>query len=280
MAWLNLIPDLAALALWLNWLQFRSDPLAKMRPASLAGTLKRAEVAGPKRWKFPVLLAALLLARAWLYVELSGVVNLTLKLQLGFINVPFRADLPLHMVVFSVLSFASVLATFYLWMLLLSAINGSPAAANPVHELVRLQVKWFERWPASLKLLSPFLLGGLAWVALHPLLRWLAVVPANKSAATLLAQGAVVGVGTYLAWKYLIFGVLLCHLVNTHVYLGSAPVWNYLDVTARNLLSPLRWLPLRAGKVDLLPLLAMAMLIFLARFMQNSPERFYRLLPF
>jgi len=280
MAWLNLIPDLAALALWLNWLQFRRDPPAKTRPASLADALKRAEVAGPKSWKFPVMLAALLLARAWLYLQLSAVANLTLKLQLGFINIPFRADLPLHMLVFSLLSFAFVLATFYLWMLLLSAINGASAAANPVHELVRLQVKWLERWPTSLKLLSPFLLGGLAWVALHPLLRWLAVVPASESAAELLAQAAVTGVGTYLAWKYLIFGVLLCHLVNAHVYLGNAPVWSYVDTTARNLLSPLRWLPLRAGRVDLLPLLAMATVILLARFMENPPERFYRLLPF
>jgi hypothetical protein len=280
MAWLNLIPDLAALALWLNWFQLRLDPLARTSPASLAGTLKRTGVAGPKRWKFPAMLAALLLARAWLYLQLSAVASLTPKLQLGFINIPFRGDLPLHMMVFSGLSFAFVLATFYLWMLLLSAINGASAAANPVHELVRLQVKWLERWPTSLKLLSPFFLGGVAWVTLHPLLRWLVVVPASKSVAELLSQAGVVGVGTYLAWKYLILGVLLCHLVNAHVYLGNAPVWNYMDVTARNLLSPLRWLPLRAGRIDLLPLLAMAMVILFARFMENPPERFYRLLPF
>jgi hypothetical protein len=280
MAWLNLIPDLAALALWLNWLQLRSDPLAKTGPASLAGTLRRAEVATPKRWKFPVLLAAVLLARAWLYLELSAVVNLTPKLQLGFINIPFRGDLPLHMMVFSVLSFAFVLAAFYLWMLLLSTVNSGLAGANPVQEMVRLQVKWLERWPRSLKLFCPFLLGGLAWLAFHPLLRWLAVVPGNKSLAQLGTQAAVIGVGTYLVWKYLILGVLLCHLVNAHVYLGSAPIWNYLDATARNLLSPLRWLPLRFGRVDLLPLLIMAIVILLAHFVEHPPEKLYWLLPF
>jgi uncharacterized protein YggT (Ycf19 family) len=280
MAWINLIPDLAALALWLDWLQLRSDPLARTGPASLADTLRRAEVAGPTRWKFPVILAALLLARAWLYLQLSAVVNLTPKLRLGFINIPFRGDLPLHMVVFSLLSFAFVLGAFYLSMLLLSAINGGAAGANPVHELVRLQVKWLERWPKSLKLLCPFLLGGLAWLTLHPLLHWLAVVPGAKSVLQLCTQAAVIGAGTYLAWKYLLLGVLLCHLVNAQVYLGNAPVWNYLDVTARNLLSPLRRLPLRAGRVDFLPLLVMAMVVLLAHLIENPPERFYRLLPF
>jgi hypothetical protein len=280
MAWLNLIPDLAALALWLNWLQLRSDPIAKTGPASLAGTLKRAEIASPKRWKFPVMLAALLLARAWLYLELSAVVNLTPKLRLGFINIPFRSDLPMHMAVFSVLSFAFLLATFYLWMLLLSAINCGPAGANPIQETVRLQVKRLERWPRWLKLLCPFLLGGLAWLALHPLLRWLAVVPGNKSVPQLCTQAAVIGVGTYLVWKYLILGVLLCHLVNAHVYLGNALIWNYVDATARNLLSPLRWVPLRFGRVDLLPLPVMATVILLAHFVEHPPDSFYRMLPF
>ncbi|HXC99727.1 MAG TPA: hypothetical protein VN048_10325, partial [Verrucomicrobiae bacterium] len=149
-----------------------------------------------------------------------------------------------------------------------------------IHELVRLQVKWLERWPWLLKLLCPFLLGGLAWLALHPLLRWLVVVPENKSMLQLCTQAAVIGVGTFLVWKYLILGVLLCHLVNAHVYLGNAPVWNYLDATARNLLSPLRWLPLRFGRVDILPLLVMAIVALLAHLIENPPERFYQLLPF
>ncbi len=65
--------------------------------------------------------------------------------------------------------------------------------------------------------------------------------------AQLLVQAAVIGLGSYLAWKYLILGILMFHLVNTHVYLGNLPVWNCVDATARNLLAPLRWLPLRAS---------------------------------
>ncbi len=137
MAYLNLIIDLAGLALWLNWLSFRLDPLAKAMPASLAGTLKRAELPGPKRWKFLAALAALLLARVWLLLELSGVANVTPKLRLGFVSLPFRGDLMSHMLVFSILSFSLVLAGFYLWMLLLSAVNYTAAGTDPFDRLVR-----------------------------------------------------------------------------------------------------------------------------------------------
>lgn len=280
MALLNLIVDLAGLALWLNWLTFPWDPLAKTTPASLAGTLKRTAASGPKRWKFAAALAALLLARAWFCLQLGAIASVTPRLRLGFISIPFRANLAWHMIVFSILSFGVILAMFYLWMLFLCAVNQGLAEANPFHKAVRMQVKWLARWPGPLKLLSPFLLGSLAWVALHPLLEWLAVVPHNTSASQLLAQAAVIGTGAFLAWKYLILGVLLLHLVNTHVYLGDLPVWNYVDATARNLLSPLRRLPLRAGRVDFLPLLAMALLIFLAYFVDHPPTAIYRRLPF
>jgi uncharacterized protein YggT (Ycf19 family) len=280
MAFLNLMFDLAGLALWLNWLTIPLDPLAKTAPASLAGTLKRTDAAGSKRWKFAAALAALLLARAWLWLQLSAIASVTPKLRLGFISIPFRADLAGHMIVFSTLSFGVILGAFYLWMLFLSAVNHGLTDANPFHKLVGFQVKWLERWPAPMKLLSPFLLGSLAWLALHPLLERLAVVPGNKSAAQLLEQAAVIGAGTFLAWKYLILGVLLIHLVNTHVYLGDLPIWNYVDATARNLLSPLRRLPLRVGRVDFLPLVVMALVVLLAYFVGHPPHGIYRLLPF
>jgi hypothetical protein len=46
------------------------------------------------------------------------------------------------------------------------------------------------------------------------------------------------------------------------------------------LLAPLRWLPLRVGRVDFLPLLVMALVILLARLIEHPPGAFYRLLPF
>jgi uncharacterized protein YggT (Ycf19 family) len=80
------------------------------------------------------------------------------------------------------------------------------------------------------------------------------------------------GGATYLTWKYLIVGILLLHLLNSYVYIGNHPFWNFVNATASNLLRPLRWLPLRIGKVDLLPLLAVAMVFFLSELVTNSPR--------
>jgi uncharacterized protein YggT (Ycf19 family) len=280
MEWLNLIMDLAALVLWLNWRQAGLEPLAVMAPATLAGTLKRTETAAPKRWKFGVALAVLLLARAWLYLQLAGVANLSPRLRLGFVNIPFRANLPLDMLVFSLLSFGFVLAAFYLWMLLLSTIDGGATDSSPVARMVRLQIPWAEHWPRVVKWLSPFLLGGIAWAALHPLLWWLAAVPESKSVAQLVAQAVVHGLGTYVVWEYLILGVLLVHFVNAQAYLGALPFWNYADTVGRNLLSPFRRLPLRIGRVDFLPLVVMALVIILSHLVENPPDWLCRQLPF
>jgi uncharacterized protein YggT (Ycf19 family) len=280
MAWFNLIIDFAALALWLNWTRARPGALVQAAPITLTGTLRPATVSNPKRWRFGAALGALLLARVWLYVALSGVINFTPKLRLGFVNIPFRPDVPLHMLVFSLLSFGCTIGAFYLWMLFLSAVNDRSVGANPIESLVRFEVRWVERWPSSLKFACPFLFGAVAWLVLHPLLAWLAVLPQSRSAAQLLAQAAITGLGSYLIWKYLLLAVLLFYLINGHVYLGNVPMWTYADLTARNLLSPFRWLPLRVGRLDLLPLVAMGVVIFLSRLIENPPAGLCQLLPF
>jgi len=114
-------------------------------------------------------------------------------------------------------------------------------------------------------------MGGLLWLALHPLLAQLAIVPETKSNGQLLEQAAVLGLGTYLAWKYLIVGILVLHLLNSYVYLGNHPVWNFVNATARNLLSPLRWAPLRLGKVDFLPVAAIALVFLVTEPLSRLP---------
>ena len=81
------------------------------------------------------------------------------------------------MLLFSALSFARVVAVYYLWLLLLSMVNRAEAEAGPVQKLVRLHLGWVDRWPWPLKLLLPLLLGSLAWLALHPLLVRMSLTP-------------------------------------------------------------------------------------------------------
>ncbi|HEX3797547.1 MAG TPA: hypothetical protein VH413_02505 [Verrucomicrobiae bacterium] len=284
MALLDFILNLAALLLWLNWLSIHSDPLARASAASLIGTLKKADSSGPRRWKSLVGLVLLLGFRAVIYWQLSPTVHWSPTLSLGVIVLSFRGDFFTHVLLFSVMSFLFALATFYFWLVLLSVVNTSVPDKDPLQKLVRLHFRWLERWPAPIKLLLPFLFGALFWVSFHPLLAFLDITPGIKSTAQLFRQSAIIGLAAYLAWKFLVVGVLLLHLLNSYVYLGNHSFWNFINATARNMLFLLRWLPLRLGKMDFVPVIGIA-LVFLvcetfSRLTVWLPPRFYHLLPF
>jgi uncharacterized protein YggT (Ycf19 family) len=284
MALLDFILNLAALALWLNWLSFHSDPLARASAASLVGTLRKADPSGPRRWKSLVGLAILLVFRAVIYWQLSPTVHWSPTLGLGIIVLSFRGDYFAHMLLFSFVSFAFALATFYFWLVLLSVVNLSVPDKDPLQKLVRLHFKWLDGWPAPVKLLVPFVFGALFWIAIHPLLAYLGITPSVKSAEQLLRQSALIGLAAYLSWKFLIVGILLLHLLNSYVYLGNHAFWNFINTSARNMLFLLRWLPLRLGRMDFLPVIGIAVVFFVcegfSRLTMWLPPRYYHLLPF
>ncbi len=284
MAPVDFILNLGGLLLWLNWLSVHFDPVAANPPISLTGTLKKAGPSGPRRWRFAAGLGALLLIRAWIYREISPEMNWTPKLDLVFTSIPFRADYFGHMLLFSIVSFSLALAVFYLWLLLLSAANHRLPDSDPNQRLVRVLLKWIERWPNSIKLVLPLVSGALFWAALHPVFALLGIVPEAKSGGQLFGQAAIMGAASYLSWKYLIAGILLLHLINSYVYLGEHPFWNYISATARNLLAPVRWIPLRFGKMDLLPVAGIALIFLASEFLAHPPPRLkhwlYESLPF
>lgn len=289
MALINFILDLAALMLWWNWLAIHFDPLAKSGTVSLVGTLRKADPIRPKRWRSMAALAALLFFRAIAYRQLSPSLHWTPTLPLEIIDLPFRSDYFWRMFLFSFLSFILMLGVFYLWVLFLSVVNTRVPDTDPIQKFVRVHFKWLEKWPIIAKLILPFLAGALFWFVLHPLFARMSIVPYTKSMVQVLEQSATIGVAVYLACKYLIVGILLLHLLNSYVYLGVHAFWNFVNTTANNILYPLRWLPLRAGKVDFLPLVGIAIVFFLAELVTNPPERliwfrfrqwFYHSLPF
>lgn len=285
MALIDFILNLVALLLWWNWLAM--DPLAKTSAATLIGTLRKTDKSDSKRWRLLLALLALLVFRAIVYWEFGASFRWTPILQLEVINIPFRSDYLTRMMLFSLLSFLLALGIFYLWMLLLSIVNANVPDTDPLQRLVRAQVKWLEKWPNGMKLLLPFFVGGLCWLALHPLLSHMAILQKSRSSLQLIRQAAVIGGATYLGWKYLIVGILLLHLLSSYIYFGNHPFWNFINVTARNFLAPFRRIPLRAGRVDFLPVIAIALVFFVCEFFTNPPEKptwyrlwYYRMLPF
>jgi uncharacterized protein YggT (Ycf19 family) len=94
-----------------------------------------------------------------------------------------------------------------------------------------------------------------------------------------LQQAPIFGLAGFLVWKYLITGLFVLHLVSSYVFLGNAPFWSFVNLTSRNLLRPIGWIPLRLGRIDLAPLVGAALVLFLGELTtRNLPWLYERLL--
>jgi uncharacterized protein YggT (Ycf19 family) len=272
---IDFILNLAGLLLWLNWLSRKLDPMARATPATLIGTLRKADAPSHKSrklrafligLKLPAALLLLLIVRANIYHVIGAAINWSPRLELGPIAISFRSDSGQNTLIFSFLSFLVALGVFYFWLLLLSIANQKVSDQDPLQKLVRLHLRWVEAWPRAIKILLPFVIVTLFWLALYPVLSRLAIIPPVKSIAHLFEEAIVIGLGSYLSWKYLLIGILLLHLLNSYVYLGNHPFWSFVNTTADNFLAPLHGLPLCVGRVDLSPIVGVAIVSLLAQF--------------
>ena len=93
MGLLDFILNLVGLLLWFNWRAARFDPLSKFTPATLAGTLRRAEKTSLKSWHLPFGILGLLVVRAlfynFIYSEFGSALNWAARIDIGVISIPF-----------------------------------------------------------------------------------------------------------------------------------------------------------------------------------------------
>jgi len=268
MALIDFILNLAGLLLWLNWRSSGYDPLGRRTPATLIGTLRQAEPQRLVRWHSLAALAGLLLLRAVLYRQIGSAARPAWAgtLNLGVVVPAFASNSFLRMVLFSGLSFGLMLGVFYLWLLLLSLLAGPEPP--PFHRLVRMQLGSIDRWPRGLKWFLPLLVAASGWWLLSWVLTWLQVIPPPASPAHRAEEALIIGLGSYLPWKYLAGVLLALHLLNNYIYFGKHPMWAYVNTTAGTLLSPLRAIPLRLDKADFAPVAGIILIFLFAHLAQ------------
>lgn len=168
------------------------------------------------------------------------------------------------MLLFSFLSFAVVLGGLYAWLLLLSVINRKVPNDEPFQKLVRVHLGWVENWPPAVKLFLPMIVVGLLWGFGSPALVRMGIVPAPVSPTHVWQQALVLGATSFLVWKVLLIALCVLYMLNSYVYMGKSHFWAYVNITGLNLLTPLRRWPLRVGKFDLSPVLAILFVLFAA----------------
>ncbi len=269
----DFILNLAGLLLWLNWRSIRYDPLGKRTPATLMGTLRPASPKKLRPWHLPAFLLALLVLRAVIYRWVApfwiG------QLDLGVTALPFRSDWFARALAFSFFSFGLTLGIFYTGLLFLSLLSGP----EPIHGLVKIPLGRVDDWPRWAKIPLPFFGAAVLWWLSSGLLVWLWILPPVTTAHRL-EQSAVIGLDTYLVWKFPAGALLALHLLNSYIYFGRNPFWKYVGVTAQKLLSPLKRIPLRAGKVDFAPVVAIGLLFLAAEAAGRALNYLYIRLPF
>ena len=280
MGYVDFILNLAGLLLWLGWRSVRFDPLGKRTPATLIGTLRRAEPKRLRRWHLLAALGGLLLLRAGFYWQIGSAFKPVWagKLDLDVITLSFRSDFFARMLWFSIFSFGLMLGVFYLCLLLLSILAGPEP--RPFHRLVRMQLGRIDRWPHGVKLFLPLMVMAAFWWLASWLLVWLQIIPPPVSAAHRIEAALIVGLNSYLVWKYLIGALLTLHLLNSYIYFGKHPFWSYVNAEARTLLSPLRAVPLQVGRVDFAPVVVLALVFLAAELAGRGLFFLYGRLPF
>lgn len=275
MGYVDFILNLAGLLLWLNWRSIRFDPLEKRTPATLMGTLRPAEPKKLRRWHLLFFIVGLLLLRALIYRWIGGMTNWTGQLNLQVVVLSFRSDLLDRIMLFSFLSFGLALGIFYVGLLLLSLLKGP----DPIHRLIKIPLGLLDDWPAWVKILLPFIVAAVAWWSLSWWLDWLQISLPPVSQAHRIEQALTVGLASYLVWEYPLVALLMLHLLSSYIYFGRHPIWNYVDQTSRKLLRPLKGIPLRAGRFDFAPLVALALVFLAAQFFERGLNWLYVRLP-
>jgi len=275
MAYVDFILNLAGLLLWLYWRSDRFDPLVKRMPATLMGTLRPAAPKRLRRWHLLVFIAGLLLLRAVIYWWIGAAANWTGKLDLGVVVLSFRSDWFVRILVFSFFSFGLTLGIFYVCLLLLSLLAGP----DPIHRMVKIPLGRVDGWPRWSKIILPFVVMAVLWWLASWLLGRLQILP-PAALAYRFQQSLVIGAESYLLWKFPLGAILLLHLLNSYIYFGRHPFWNYINATAPTILQPLNKIPLRLGKVDFAPVLALAILFFAAELAGRGLNLLHARLPF
>ncbi len=262
MNWVDFILNVAGLLLWLNWRAGKADPLGKRPPATLVGTLRRAEPLRMQRWHLPVVLGAFLFLRAVIYWQIGPALGWTGTLNLGVISLSFRSDWFGRILLFSFLSFALTLGIFYSWLLLLSLLKGP----RPIQDFVRVQLGRIDGWLPAVKLTLLPVVAAVSWWLAGWALAWMRINTQPASTLCRIEESLVIGGQSYLTWKYPVAALLTLYLLNNYIYFGRHPFWNYVDATGQTLLKPLGKIPLRVGKADFTPVVGIALVFLIAQF--------------
>jgi hypothetical protein len=252
MSLIDFVLNLAGLLMWLSWRGLGTTATVGTA-GTLLGNLRPADVARPRRWRYLAALLALLLVRALLYRQFGPAVGWHGLWSGGVVAIAFRSDGFLRMLAFSGLSFLWTLFVWQTWLIGITAFNRPPHDKDAFSRQAAHLLGWLARLPAGLLVLVPVVELAVGWLALGGAAAAAGLVPPPRDFGHLAQQAVVIGLGAPLTWRGLLYALYALHLLNTYVYLGRHPFWEFVQHTGQRLGRPFAWA--RIGSADFAPVL-------------------------
>jgi hypothetical protein len=244
----DLLLNLAALVMWLSWRGVGATEAAGSA-GTILGNLRSAGHRTQPRWGYLVGLLGLLLVRALIYRQVGPALYWHPTWSAGAVTLSFRSDSIVRMLVFSFVGFGWFLLATYTWAIGILIFNRAPHDKDGVTRAVRRQFGWVGVWPPWLTALLPWLAGAAGWLGVGSWAASQGVLPTLQGWPHLFQQALLVGVGMWCHWRWLVLAILGLHFLNSYVYLGTSPIWDFVQQTGSRLARPFAWL--RLGRLDL-----------------------------
>jgi len=265
MEWLHLILNLIALLLWVHW---RNAPTSSVSVKNKT-TGKSLKHLGRRLAHGSVgllLLATLLVGRAWFYHRIAPEVDWQPRLTLITYTPQITADLSLPFAwadfgkqfAFSVVSFTSWLVLYSFVLVFFSVLKPDIVEARGWRHFLRGQLGIIDRLPNLIKPLLALIMGtGVHYGAAWWLMQLNIMPPQTPEALMHLAAGMAVLDLHIVAWFAMT--VLGLYILNSYIYFGNHKFWKIIESSGKYLLEPFKLFPMKWGKVDFAPLAGLAL---------------------
>jgi uncharacterized protein YggT (Ycf19 family) len=125
-----------------------------------------------------------------------------------------------------------------------------------------------------LKLVLPAVVAAVSWWLVSWLLVWLRI-DTQPSALWRIGESLIIALQSYLTWKFPVAALLTLYLLNSYIYFGRHPIWNYINVTGQTLLRPLKKIPLHVGKADFTPVVGIALVFLISELAERGLSSLY-----